>query len=199
MEKTNLFSKIIAIIIVILMIGMIVSVFKIDNKENNRRIVNEPEDIDTKSVSWNKYNIRNSYYTENETIKLDLDGDEIEEDIRIEIYGKYLYINEKEYEINNNKKSYLGNGYKNKYYIVDLNGDGVKEIIHDVFIDEVSPGSHQYTIYNYKKNNMKTIGELTISGNMPNEIYVKNNTIKFEYIPCETEFEKEAYIELNLE
>lgn len=88
----------------------------------------------------------------------------------------------------------------NQYHIVDLNGDGVLEIIHRTFSNMISPITSKYTIYNFTNNNLKEIGSISIIGNIPNEIYVKKNTIKFEYWPYESprDYTEEIVYELNV-
>ena len=148
--------------------------------------------LEENNVGWKKINMIDCYYTGSMNFKLDLDGDNKKENITTEDFGKYLHINENKYKVNKNSTnidntSFLGKDYPNKYYIVDLNNDGVKEIIHDTYTNTISPITHKYTIYNYKNNKIKEIAKLSISGNIPSEVYVKNNTVKFKYHPYETE------------
>ncbi|MBR3696952.1 MAG: hypothetical protein IKM97_01575 [Clostridia bacterium] len=88
----------------------------------------------------------------------------------------------------------------NQYFFVDLNDDGLLEIIHRTFSDMISPITSKYTIYNFKDNNLIEIGNLSIIGNIPNEIYVKGNTIKFEYWPYESprNYTEEVVCELDV-
>ena len=104
--------------------------------------------------------------------------------------------------INENNKTLSGNyDYDvNQYFFVDLNDDGLLEIIHRTFSDMISPITSKYTIYNFKDNNLIEIGNLSIIGNIPNEIYVKGNTIKFEYWPYESprNYTEEVVCELDV-
>lgn len=60
------------------------------------------------------------------------------------------------------------------------------EIIHRTYSNMLSPITSYYTIYNYYNNKIHMIGEISFMGNIPNEIYVKNNKLKFQYWPYET-------------
>ena len=102
---------------------------------------------------------------------------------------------------NEENKTMFGIDYdRNQYHIVDLNGDGILEIIHRTFSKSISPITSKYTIYNFVNNNLKEIGTISIIGNIPNEIYVKGNIIKFEYWPYESpkDYTKEVVYKLNI-
>lgn len=153
--------------------------------------------------NWEKINIEKYSYYESTIIELDLDGNNIKENVGINKLGKYISINNIDYVVNkylNEDDSTAFKDYNvNQYYIVDLNGDGILEIIHRTFSEMISPSSSKYTIYNYIDNNLKEIGNISIIGNIPNEIYVKNNKIKFKYRPYESpqNTTKEVILELE--
>ena len=149
-------------------------------------------------------------YERNEIIEIDLDGDNVKEEIKI--LGRTIAINDKEYvankfykENNNNDRfsTYdlaIADYLDNFYNFVDINGDGILEIIHRTYTNSISPSTNIYTIYNYKNSNLKEIGNISIIGNIPNQIYVKANTIKFKYHPYEYQkgHAEEVVYELNV-
>lgn len=101
--------------------------------------------------------------------------------------------------MNENDTTGFNNYNVNQYHIVDLNSDGILEIIHRTFSDMISQITSKYTIYNYTNNKLKEIGNISIIGNIPNEIYVKENKIKFEYWPYESprDYTEEVIYELD--
>lgn len=147
---------------------------------------------------WRKINIENCQYYDNCIIKMDLNGDEQEEKIDIKSSGKYLIINGEEYVVN---KKDINNDYNiNQYHICDLNGDNIMEIVHRTFSNRISPITSYYTIYNFYNNALHKVSEMSFVGNIPNEIYVKDNTFKFEYWPYESaqDYKKELVLNLDL-
>lgn len=170
--------------------------------------LNKKKTTDNKSGSinneWKKISIENYSYCESATIELDLDGDNIKEKVGIKKAGKYISINDIDYIVNkhlNENDTTVSNDYNvNQYYIVDLNSDGILEIIHRTFSNMISPITSEYTIYNFKDNNLIEIGNISIKGKIPNEIYVKENTIKFEYWPYESQrdYTEEVVYELDV-
>ena len=89
---------------------------------------------------------------------------------------------------NINKNSIISqfNDYNiNQYHIIDINKDNIMEIIHRTYSNMISPITSYYTIYNYYNGEMYQIGEMSFKGNIPNEIYIKNSKLKFEYWPYE--------------
>lgn len=163
--------------------------------------------IDINSNEWKKVNL-GELYTETCSINLDLDGDNLKEEIELKESGKYIFINSTEYIVNkyvkdksNDNSSMFYNDYnENQYYIVDLNSDGILEIIHRTYQKGISPSTNKYTIYNFKNNDLKEIGSISIIGTIPDELYVKENTIKFEYWPSESPEDtiKEVICKLNI-
>lgn len=155
-------------------------------------------------IGWKKINIENYEYNESTTVELDLDGDNIKEKVGINETGKYISINDKDYIVNKYLNDDDTTGLKdynvNQYYIVDLNGDGILEIIHRTYSDMISPSTSKYTIYNYTNNKLKEIGNISIIGCIPNEIYVKKNKIKFEYWPYESpeDYTEEVIYKLDI-
>ena len=170
--------------------------------------LNKKKSTDNKRDSinndWKKINIENYRYYESATIELDLDGDNIKENVGINESGKYISINDIDYIVNkylNENDITVFNDYNvNQYHIVDLNSDGILEIIHRTFSYMISPITSKYTIYNYTNNKLKEIGNISIVGNIPNEIYVKKNKIKFEYWPYESprDYIEEVIYELDV-
>ena len=73
------------------------------------------------------------------------------------------------------------------------------EIIHRTYSHLISPITSYYTIYNYHNDEMYQIGEMSFIGNIPNEIYVKNNRLKFEYWPYESPKNYKEEIRLDLQ
>lgn len=148
---------------------------------------------------WKEVDIGDEY-SKSCTISLDLDGDGIKETINLNESGKYISINENDYIINkyykdDNTTSSFRDYSKNYYYFVDLNSDGILEIIHRTTQQMISPNTNKYTIYNLKNNDLKEIGNISIIGNMPSNLYVNGNTIKFEYWPYESpKNTKEEYV-----
>lgn len=185
----------IAIIILLILVAFGGVILSRNTKKDNKNSTDE----------WKKINIGNGY-CENTIIELDLDGDNIKEEIDIKTSGKYITINSKEYTVNkyfneSNSASNTVHDYNiNHYHIVDLNSDGILEIIHRTFSDMISPITSKYTIYNYTNNKLKEIGNISIIGNIPNEIYVKENIIKFEYWPYESsiDYTEEVICELDV-
>ena len=196
MEK----RKIILIIMIIVCIVVLICGYcylktlrnsnEVGKNNNQNQEKNELKDNNSnieKDSDWRKVSL-GSIYSESCTIKLDLDGDTVEEEIELKDLGKYIVINDNEYIINKYCKdsdTIYDDYNKNQYYIVDLNNDGLLEIIHRTYEEMISPSTSKYTIYNFENDNLKEIGNISIIGNMPNEIYVKENTIKFEYWPWE--------------
>lgn len=146
---------------------------------------------------WKTIDLENCNFY-NDCIKnIDLDGDNQEENIEIKTSGKFITINGREHTVNRKNIQ----EYKNNYYtICDLNNDNIMEIIHSTNSNMISPITNYYTIYNFYNDRLYQIGELSIVGNMPNQIYVKNNTIKFDYWPFESmeDTRKEVIIDLEL-
>jgi len=162
---------------------------------------------------WEKINIGNSEYYNDCNITIDLDGDEQKENIDIKSSGKHIIINGKEYVVNkrasnekeDNKNTnstlipVISNACNvNQYHIIDLNNDNIMEIIHRTYSNMISPITSYYTIYNFYNNDLYKVGELSFRGNIPSEIYVKNNTLKFEYWPYESPENFKEKIVLNL-
>lgn len=146
---------------------------------------------------WKKINLENCKFYSDCNIKIDLNGDKQEETIDIKSSGKFIIINGKEYNVN---KRVDKNCNINQYYICDLNNDNIMEIIHRTFSNIISPITSYYTIYNFYNNELYEIGEKSFIGNIPDEIHVKNNTIKFEYWPYESpqNYTEEIVIDLQL-
>lgn len=185
--------------VVIILVALIICGYFFLNKK--KLTDNKSDSINNE---WKKINIENYRYYESETVELDLDGDNIKEKVGINELGKYISINDIDYIVNkylNENDTTVSNDYNvNQYHIVDLNSDGILEIIHRTFSDKISPITSKYTIYNYTNNNLKEIGNISIIGNIPNEIYVKENKIKFEYWPYESpiDYTKEVIYELDV-
>ena len=165
------------------------SILSLSSQENNETQENTSSDNNINN-EWKKINIENYRYNETTTVELDLDGDNIEEKIGIKETGKYISINDIDYVVNkylNDDNITEVKDYNvNQYYIVDLNSDGILEIIHRTFSNMISPITSKYTIYDYTNDKLQEIGSLSIVGNIPNEIYVKENKIKFKYWPYES-------------
>ncbi len=180
-------KKILIIISILIIIAIIIILLIYNNKGD-----------------WKKINIANYEYNESTTVELDLDGDNIKEKVDIIETGKYISINNTDYIVNKYLNDDDTTGLKdynvNQYHIVDLNNDGILEIIHRTFSNMISPTTSKYTIYNYANNNLKEIGNISIIGNLPNEIYVKENEIKFEYWPYESpeDYTEEVICELDI-
>lgn len=185
--------------VVIILVALIICGYFFLNK--NKSTDNKRNSINNE---WKKINIENYGYYESTTMELDLDGDNIKEKVGINESGKYISINDKNYIVNKylneNDITSFNNYNVNQYHIVDLNSDGVLEIIHRTFSDMISPITSKYTIYNYTNNKLKEIGNISIIGNIPNEIYVKKNKIKFEYWPYESprDYTEEVIYELDV-
>ena len=187
-------------------INKLESILSLSSQENNETQENTSKDNENGFINndWKKINIENYKYNESTTVELDLDGDNIKEKVGINETGKYISINDTDYIVNkylNDDDTTGFNDYNvNQYYIVDLNSDGILEIIHRTFSNMISPITSEYTIYNYINNKLKEIGNLSIMGNIPNEIYVKENRIKFEYWPYESPQDntKEVIYELDI-
>lgn len=145
---------------------------------------------------WKKINLENYNFYDDCITKIDLDGNEQEESIEIKTSGKFIIINGKEYTVNQkNIKE-----YKDNYYtICDLNNDNIMEIIHRTFSNMISPITNYYTIYNFYNNKLQKIAEMSFMGNMPDEIYVQDNTIKFEYWPFESVKDNREEVILDLQ
>ena len=146
---------------------------------------------------WKKINISNCKFYDDCNIKVDLDGDENEEIVDIKSTGEFIVINGKEYVVN--KRS--DEDYNiNQYHIIDLNNDTIMEIIHRTYSNMISPITSYYTIYNFYNNELYKVSEMSLVGNIPNEIYVKNNTFKFKYWPYESpdNYREEIVKELQL-
>ena len=165
------------------------SILSLSSQENNETQENTSSNNNINN-EWKKINIENYRYNETTTVQLDLDGDNIEEKIGIKETGKYIFINDIDYVVNkylNDDNTTEVKDYNvNQYYIVDLNSDGILEIIHRTFSNMISPITSKYTIYDYTNDKLQEIGSLSIVGNIPNEIYVKENKIKFKYWPYES-------------
>ncbi len=153
------------------------------------------------SGDWKKIDISNSGYFEEQTVEIDLNGDKKDEKVEIKKSGKFLFINNKNYVIN---KYYATEGIKNyddnSYYLVDLNGDGIIEIFHRTFSNMISPISNVYTIYNFVNGELIEVGEFSIFGTMPDEVYVLGNNVKFYYHPYESpeDYFEEVNFKLNV-
>lgn len=130
---------------------------------------------------WKKVNIKNNCYYETTVLKIDLDGDNLKEEINLKMSENYISINDIDYSLNNYSENQ--NFTANQYCIVDLNEDGLLDIIYKTSSMMILPATNKYTIYNFNNNNLKEIGNISIIGNMPDEIYVKGNIIKFDYWP----------------
>ena len=165
------------------------SILSLSSQENNETQENTSSDNNINN-DWKKINIENYKYNESTTVELDLDGDNIKEKVNINETGKYISINDADYIVNKYLNDDDITGFKdynvNQYYIVDLNSDGILEIIHRTFSNMISPITSKYTIYDYTNDKLQEIGSLSIVGNIPNEIYVKENKIKFKYWPYES-------------
>lgn len=149
--------------------------------------------------SWKEISFSNNYVKSDE-IDIDLDGDGVKENIKLlNTYGKYITINNTDYVINKTARENVNENnynpltdFKNFYLFMDINGDGIIEIILDNYHNEISPPSTNYTIYNFNKESLKEVGNFSVIGDKPKKINVKGNWIKFKYHPYET---KEGYIE----
>lgn len=144
------------------------------------------------SDGWKKVYLGDDYY-KTAVVELDLDGDGKKEKVDINESGKCISIDGVDYVANKyldeNSGTFLGMRREydvNQYHIVDLNGDGVLEIIHRTFSNMISPITSKYTIYNFVGDNLKEVGDVSFVGNMPSEVYVKGNKVKFEYWPYES-------------
>lgn len=172
--------------------------------QNNSNIENE---------EWKKINLKNCKYYEDCNLKIDLDGDTQEENVEIKSSGKYIIINGKEYIVNkrandeneDNKDDNLihvldNHCNVNQYYIIDMNNDNIMEIIHRTYSNMISPITSYYTIYNLYNYELVQIGEMSFMGNIPNNVYVKDNTIKFKYWPYESpdDYREEIVLDLQL-
>ena len=155
---------------------------------------------------WRKVSLGDGYY-ETTVVELDLDGDGKKEKVGINGSGKYITVDGVKYVANKyldeNSGAFLGMSREydvNQYHIVDLNDDGVMEIIHRTFSDMISPITSKYTIYNFVDGDLKEVGDVSFVGNMPDGVYVKGNTVKFEYWPYETppDYVEEVILELDV-
>lgn len=194
----------IMILIVLLSVGIMV-LQRFLNKDSKT-----DDDENDDNENWKKISIGEGYY-ETTNIELDLNGDNIKEKINVIESGKYITINGKDYvankyynennEDNKNNKFKFNEYNVNQYHFVDLNGDGLIEIIHRTFSNAISPITSKYTIYNYKDNHLNEIGSISIIGNIPEEIHVKGNTIKFEYWPYESprDYTEEVTLKLKID
>lgn len=151
-----------------------------------------------KEEEWKKISLKDCAFYDDENLKIDLDGDEQDENINIKSTGKFIVINDKEYVVN--KKVTNRDYTTNQYHICDLNNDNIMEIIHRTFSYITSPITSYYTIYNYYNNKLYEVGKMSFVGNIPNDIYVRDNTIKFEYWPYESppDYSEEIKIDLQL-
>ena len=166
-------SKKIIILIVVLLIGLVVFIDLMFN--------------------WKEINFRDMFVTANE-IEMDLDGDGVSENIQLYTTGRYITINGINYVVskyaNDNNNPY--EDYKNSYLLMDINQDGVTEIILETSNDMLSPISRHYIIYNFNKDSLKEVGNFSVIGDTPEKIYVKGSWIKFKYYPYEA---KDGYRE----
>ena len=161
-------SKKIIILIVVLLIGLVIFIDLMFN--------------------WKEINFRDMFVKANE-IEMDLDGDGINENIQLYTTGRYITINDINYVVNkyandNNNNPY--EDYKNSYLLMDINQDGVTEIVLETWTDMLSPISRNYIIYNFNKDDLKEVGNFSVTGDAPEKIYVKGKWIKFKYSPYET-------------
>lgn len=158
---------------------------------------------------WHTVNIYNHEYSEG-IIYLDLDNDKSEDKIDLKSTGRLIAINDKDYTVNeyydekNNHTTYFGDTYRcyydNSYNILDLNNDGYLEIIHATSNhDCASPSSVEYTLFNYKDDSLYKIGNISIIGSIPETSYVKGNTLKFKYIPSESNMIETETVTLDLD
>lgn len=164
-------------------------------------------------LGWRKVMLDSEKYDYGEngriTLSLDLDGDGKEEKNELILEGKDIYIDDTAYVTN----KHYGKGYsfetphrtltdygENYYRFADLNGDGIMEIIHRTFEQTQSPGSNLYTVYNFKDGELREVGDVSIIGSMPRQVYVKGNKVKFKYSPFESpEYIREVEVfELNV-
>ena len=132
-------------------------------------------------IGWKQVNLGQNY-VESEKIKMDLNGDGLEETIDFKNNSQFITINNNEYVIN----KYFGEGMTNSsLQFADLNEDKVLEIVHRTSSHAVSPAQNYYTIYNFTGSDLKEIGGISISGN-PSAVFAKYNSIKFVYWPFES-------------
>ena len=165
-------SKKIIILIVVLLIGLVIFM-----------------DL---MFKWKEINFRDMFVTANE-IEMDLDGDGVNENIQLYTYGRYITINGTDYVVNKyarediNENNYnLFKDYKNSYLFMDINQDGLTEIILNASTYAMSPISRHYKIYHFNKVDLKEVGNFSVTGDAPEKIYVKGKWIKFKYSPYET-------------
>lgn len=143
-------------------------------------------------------------YSGNNTIELDLDGDKKNETITIYENENKITINNKDFIVNTMPSEIENYNHSNQnsnhYYFVDLNKDGIIEIINDTSTYIISPPTHNYTILNYKNDEVKDIGAFSIFGVIPETLSVKGNIVKFEYTPFESKkgYTEEIAIELDI-
>ena len=171
-------SKKIIILIVVLLIGLVVFIDLMFN--------------------WKEINFRDMFVTANE-IEMDLDGDGVSENIQLYTTGRYITINGINYVVNKyaredaNENNYNSlEDYKNYYSFIDINSDGITEILLRTWTDMISPIKNNYIIYNFNKDGLKEVGNFYVTGATPEKIYVKGNWIKFKYHPYEA---KDGYRE----
>lgn len=93
------------------------------------------------------------------------------------------------------------NKLKERYYIKDINGDGIQELIFECSNSMISPIVNTYYIFNYIKGEMKQIGTFSIGGELKTKFEVSGNRIRQEYSPSHA---KDGYndikkIELKLQ
>ena len=192
MKFKGIFLVSISVLLIILLLFIIYYMYYVSNTET--------------------FNIYDHEYSKG-IIYLDLDVDNNNEEINFN--GKYIEINGENYIINKyakensntsnaNNVTNIGNSLNdytsNFQYILDLNNDGYLEIIHRTYSDSVSPITNIYTIYNYKNNNLIEIGKISIMGNIPNDLQVFKNTLKFKYWPYESprDFTETYTLKLNV-
>lgn len=80
---------------------------------------------------------------------------------------------------------------------IDIDEDGVKEIITRTIDDSISPPTNYYHIYKVKNNEFKEIAKMDIIGTI-DYFYIKGKDIKVKYYPYETPpgYEVEEHFEI---
>ncbi len=158
--KFNLTTVIIIFIIFIAIVAGI-AIYFLTKTDNN--IINP-----VNSNNKNTFNIYDFKYEEGE-YKLDLDGDGTKEEIELTKKG--------EIKINGKKT----NAKCEQLFILDLNEDNNLEIITRMIYGTVDPQTSEYTIYNYYNNTLIQASSESFTGNIPEEVTVENDILKFDY------------------
>lgn len=162
-------------------------------------------------IGWRRVNIHNYSHRAPANVMMDLDNDGKLDNIEIRSRATYIIINDTRYEIGkvsaihgsiDEERHIEAERPERNYYLLDLNGDKNIEIIcTDSNAHIISPSSTRYSIYNYRSNSKELIkiGSVSTIGHIPDDIYVKDNVIQFEYNPHETPPDYIEKVTLNLE